>query len=195
MRDGGGGGGCSILGTVRQLRGPSNDDDAALFRADIAVLRLLRLSSRGMGGPGVVAQRGGGRGYKRERAWRGAAAPRISHLYPCPAYIAGGDNSARAPGTVSLHGFPGYNILGYLASRPRGLEIPTLHRQRVTVGPPSSRRSPPDQPLLETMEEIVDASTLGEAFVHGKWPIPDLIIPFFLLLFYFILEDLDFFKL
>lgn len=83
----------------------------------------------------VVAQRGGGRGYKRERAWRGAAAPRISHLYPCPAYIAGGDNSARAPGTVSLHGFPGYNILGYLASRPRGLEIPTLHRQRVTVGP------------------------------------------------------------
>lgn len=129
-------------------------------------------------------RRGGGRRYKRERAWRGAAAPRISHLYPCPAYIARGDNSARAPGTVSLHGFPRYNILGYLASRPRGLEIPTLHRQRVTVGPPSSRRSP-------TTPSPNDGGNCRRVYAgrldHGKWPIPerDLIKGFFFFFFFF----------
>lgn len=135
------------------------------YSADIARSCASCLSSQGMGFGWL--RRGGGRRYKRERAWRGAAAPRISHLYPCPAYIARGDNSTRAPGTVSLHGFPGYNILGYLASRPRGLEIPTL---RVTVGPPSSRRSP-------TTPSRNDGGNCRRVYAgrldQGKWPIPD----------------------
>lgn len=178
--------GCEMAAAARFLERSGNYAGPRMtmtsrYSADIARSCASCLSSQGMGFGWL--RRGGGRRYKRERAWRGAAAPRISHLYPCPAYIARGDNSTRAPGTVSLHGFPGYNILGYLASRPRGLEIPTL---RVTVGPPSSRRSP-------TTPSRNDGGNCRRVYAgrldQGKWPIPgrDLIILLIFFPFFFFL--------
>lgn len=133
---------------------------ADIARPGLAPPAYLRKGWVSGGCAGAVGEDIKGRG-------RGGVQLRISHLYPCPAYIARGDNSTRAPGTVSLHGFPGYNILGYLASRPRGLEIPTL---RVTVGPPSSRRSP-------TTPSRNDGGNCRRVYAgrldQGKWPIPD----------------------
>lgn len=96
------------------------------------ILRL-RLSAKGELG-GVLVWAAAGEDIKGGKAWRGAAgAPRISHLYPCPAYIARGDNSTGAP--ERFH----YTASRGIISSDISLAVPAGFKFRTSDPSPSAR--------------------------------------------------------
>lgn len=109
--------------------------------------------------PPLIRRRKGAR-YKRGRGGGrgGAAAPRISHLYPCPAHpglYCRGDNTTGVPERFHYTASRGIISSDISLAVPTGLEFRATDPPRVTDEPsaaaPSSRTS---QPLPETMEEI-----------------------------------------
>lgn len=192
LRDGGGGGGCSILGTVRQLRGPSNDDDAALFRADIAVLRLLRLSSRGMGGPGWLRSGAAGEDIKG-RGRGGVQLRHVSATYILVRLILPGGIIARGR-RERFHYTASRGIIfsDISLAAPAGLKF----RPSTVSASPSAPLLPGDPPRPTPSRN--DGGNCRrvharEGFRSRKMADSWFNNPFFFsLLFYFILEDLDF---
>lgn len=161
LRDGGGG--CSILGTVRQLRGPSNDDDVALFRWRDRSCASCLSSLKGWvsgGCAGAVGEdiKGRGRG--------GVQLRHVSATYILVRLILPGGIIARGR-RERFHYTASRGIIfsDISLAAPASLKF----RPSTVSASPSAPLLPgdPPQPLPRTMEEIVDASTRGGSITEN----------------------------
>lgn len=178
LRDGGGG--CSILGTVRQLR--PRMTMTSRYSADIAA-RLAPLSlilgwlRRGAGGPRYTKGRGRG----------GVQLRHVSATYILVRLILPGGIIARG----RRERFHYTASRGIIFSDISSLAAPAGLKFRPSASPsaPLLPRGDPPQPLLETMEEIVDEARsrggMAAAWFHS-------LSDFFLFASHFIRFDLDF---